>query len=150
MQNLQSNSFRQRPANQNACLMSCKPAPYYGLSYGCLPGQMPPPPVSYANISASHSSIHSRNDFQSLASTSLTDTGYHLQPPPPIVSNQFSYVQTEPQQRAQPWGNCSIPERFQYLHDSHRVNLHGDQGTRGPVHNEIVAENMQPGKCGSL
>ncbi|CAL9178612.1 unnamed protein product [Musa hybrid cultivar] len=145
LQNLQSNSFRQRPANQNACLMSRKPAPYYGLSYGCLPGQMPPPPVSYVNISASHPSIHSRNDFQSLASTSLTDTGYHLQPPPPIVSNQFSYVQAEPQQRAQPWGNCSISERYQYLHDSHRVNFHGDQGTRGLVHNEIVAENMQPG-----
>ncbi|URE08870.1 RPR [Musa troglodytarum] len=151
MQNQQSQYFSQQPCNQDAHLMSCKPAPQYGPGYGCLPGEMPPPAsVPYGGVSASHPCNHYRNDFQPLASTSLMDTGYRLQPPPPTVSNQFSYVQAEPQQRAHPWGNCPFPERFQYAHESHRGSLHGDQVATGPLYQDIVARNrlspvLQPG-----
>ncbi|RWW59731.1 hypothetical protein BHE74_00033308, partial [Ensete ventricosum] len=151
VQNQQSHYFSHQPANQDAHLMSCKPAPQYGPSYGCLPGEMPPPAsIPYGGVATSHPCNHYRNDFQPLASTSLMDTGYHLQPPPPTVSNQFSYVQAEPQQRAHPWGNCPFPERFQYAHENHRGSLHGDQVATGQLYQDIVARNrlspvIQPG-----
>lgn len=153
MQNQQSHYFSQQPANQDAHLMSSKPAPQYGPSYGCLPGEMPPPAsVPYGGVTTSHPCNRYRNDFQPLASTSLMDTGYRLRPPPPTVSNQFSYVQAEPQQRAHPWGNCPFPERFQYAHESHRGSLHGDQVATGQLYQDIVARNrlspvLQPGSA---
>ncbi|CAL9055237.1 unnamed protein product [Musa banksii] len=151
MQNQQSHYFSQQPSNQDAHLMSSKPAPQYGPSYGCLPGEMPPPAsVPYGGVTTSHPCNRYRNDFQPLASTSLMDTGYRLRPPPPTVSNQFSYVQAEPQQRAHPWGNCPFPERFQYAHESHRGSLHGDQVATGQLYQDVVARNrlspvLQPG-----
>ncbi|WOL01807.1 hypothetical protein Cni_G10524 [Canna indica] len=138
LQNQQSHFFNQQPANENTGLMPSKPATYYGPNYGCIPSQMPPPtPASYGTAS-SHPSMHSHSNMQSLVNTPLTDAPYQLQPPPPTVSNHFSYVQNEPQQRAQPWGKCSFPERYQYGHESHRGNFHCDQGTRRHFQNEMT------------
>ncbi|XP_038988769.1 protein HUA2-LIKE 2-like [Phoenix dactylifera] len=144
MQNQQSESC-QRPSTLSANLMPSELVPCYMPRYGGPPKQLPPPVLShsssssYGSFPASHPANNSGNNFQSMVTAPTCNKTYHLKPPPPTVSNQFSYVHAEPQQRAQPWGNCSaFTERFHFVHDIHRRNFYGDRGARGPVQQEIV------------
>lgn len=146
MQSQQPHLFTQQPANQHDSLMP-KPASYYP-NYGSAPGQIPPPTISASHGTTSHPFVHSQNSLQPSVSvsTTLTDTVYHVQPPPPTVSNHFSYVQAEPQQRPQTCGNYPLPERYQYIQDNiHRGNFHSDQVTGRQFQHEIVARsNFSP------
>lgn len=149
MQSQQSHLFTQQPANQHDSLMP-KSASYYAPNYVSAPGQMPPPTVS-ASYGTTNPFVHSQNSLQPSVSTTLTDTVYHVQPPPPTVSNHFSYVQAEPHQRPQTCGNYPLPERYQYIHDNvHRGNFHSDQVTGRQFQHEIVTRSSfspatQPG-----
>ncbi|KAG6519372.1 hypothetical protein ZIOFF_022865 [Zingiber officinale] len=145
MQSQQPHLFTQQHTNQHDSLMP-KPASYYAPNYGSTPGQMPPPTVSASYGTTTHPFVHSQNSLQPSVSTTLTDTVYHVQPPPPTVSNHFSYVQAEPQQRPQMCGNYPLPERYQYIQDNiHRGNFHSDQATGRQFQNEIVARsNFSP------
>ncbi|KAG1331785.1 protein HUA2-LIKE 2, partial [Cocos nucifera] len=143
MQNQQSESVGQQASGLNTNLMPSELVVCYTPGYGGPPKQMPQPvsslnSSSYGIIPVSHPPVHSGNDFQPIVSAPMTNKAYHLQPPSPTVSNQFSYVKAETQQRVQPWGNCSaFTERFQCV-DIHGGNFYGHRGARGPVQQEIV------------
>ncbi|XP_010905253.1 protein HUA2-LIKE 3 isoform X2 [Elaeis guineensis] len=143
MQNQQSQSVGQQPSGLNTNLMSSELVVYYTPGYGGPPKQMPPPvsslsSSSYGIVPVSHPPVHSGNDFQPIVSAPMTSKAYHLQPPSPTVSNQFSYVKAETQQRVPHWGNCSaFTERFQCV-DIHGGNFYGRRGARGLVQQEIV------------
>ncbi|XP_038971811.1 protein HUA2-LIKE 2-like isoform X2 [Phoenix dactylifera] len=145
MQNQQPQPIGQQPSNLNTNLMPSELVQYYTPGYGGPPKQMPPAisslnSSSYGMRPVSHPPVHSGNDFQPMVSAPMTNKAYRLQPPSPTVSNQFSYVKAETQQRAPPWGNCSaITERFQCA-DIHGGNFYGGRGAsaRGPVQQEIV------------
>lgn len=110
--------------------------PYYTHGYGGVQNQIPPVPCSLGPSGpfTSHAAV---NNFQPKISTPLPKKGYPLQPPPPRVSNQFSYIQAEAQQRSSSWGNCSsFGDRFQYVHGSQGGNLYCDGNVRGPVQHE--------------
>lgn len=147
MENQQSESFGQRPSTLNANSMPLELVPYYMPRHGGPPKQMPPPvtshksSISYGSFPVSHPANNSGTNFQSMVTAPMCNKVYHLKPPPPTVSNQFSYVHAELQQRAQPWGNCSsFTEKLPYVHDIHRGNFYGDSGARGPVQQEIVEQ----------
>nr|XP_029124106.1 protein HUA2-LIKE 2 isoform X2 [Elaeis guineensis] len=145
MQNQQSESFGQHPSTLNANSMPSELVPYYMPRYGGPSKEMPPPvashnsSISYGSLPVSHPANNSGTNFQSMGTAPMCNKTCHLKPPPPAVSNQFSYVHAGPQQSAQPWGNCSaFTERFHHVHDVHRGNFYGDRGARGPVQQEIV------------
>ncbi|PIA26492.1 hypothetical protein AQUCO_09200002v1 [Aquilegia coerulea] len=80
---------------------------------------------SCCNAPAAHPSIHMGNNIQQIDSGSLHNKGYHLQPPPPTLSNQFSYVHAD--QRRQSWmeaSSSSYAKRFRYGHDMHREDIY--------------------------
>jgi len=134
-QNQQPQSVSQQPNNFQGNLISSESMHYYGHGYGGFPKQMPPAhcPLGSSGPFASHTATH----FQPKISTTLPNKSYPLQPPPPTVSNQFSYIQAEPQQRAQSWGNCSsFGDRFQYVHGPQGGNFYGDRNIREPIQHE--------------
>ncbi|KAG1371008.1 protein HUA2-LIKE 2 [Cocos nucifera] len=143
MQNQQSESFGQHPSTLNANSMPSELVPCYMPRYGGPPKQMPPPvsshnsSTSYGSLPVSHPANSSGTNFQSMVTAPMCNKAYRLKPPPPTVSNQFSYVHAEPQH--QPWGNCStFTERFHYVHDVHGGNFYGDGSASGPVQQKIV------------
>ncbi|KAF5187754.1 Enhancer of ag-4 protein [Thalictrum thalictroides] len=80
---------------------------------------------SCCNAPAAHPSVHMGNSVQQIDSGSLHNKGYHLQPPPPTLSNQFSYVHAD--QRRQSWmeaSSSSYTKRFRYGLDMHRDDVY--------------------------
>ncbi|XP_020108019.1 protein HUA2-LIKE 3-like [Ananas comosus] len=142
-QQSQCNACRpHKPSELNPNVISSEPMQFYNSGFGGHhPAQLPPPPPpplpppvvpvgppgSYGNFSVPHPPVHPGNNFQPLP------------PPPPAVSNQFSFVQPERQQRIQSWGSsCSYSERYHQhnLHD--RGDFYGDRNVNGPMQHEIV------------
>ncbi|KAI3948232.1 hypothetical protein MKX01_014831 [Papaver californicum] len=79
-----------------------------------------------------HTSIQTGNNAQHVdGAAALHNKNYHLQPPPPMLSNQFSYVQ--PDQRAHSWmeaSSFSFTKRFQFGHDMHRDSMYDSSQER--------------------
>jgi len=137
--NQQPLTVGQQPNNIQGNLISSESVPYYGHGYGGFSKQMPAAhcPLGSSGPFTSHAATHSGNNFQPKISAHLPNKGYHLQPPSPTVSNQFSYIQAETQQRAQSWGNCSsFGDRFQYVNGPQGGNFYGDRNIRGPIQHE--------------
>lgn len=137
LQNDQSQHLQnvsQQPNNFQGNLVS-EPVPCYAHGYGGVPKQMPPAPcpLGSSGLLSSHTAMNSGNNFH----TTLPNKAYPLQPPTPTVSNQFSYIQAESQQRPQPWGSfSSIGDRFQYAHGPQGGNLCGERNIRGTIQHE--------------
>ncbi|KAI3835744.1 hypothetical protein MKW92_033207 [Papaver armeniacum] len=79
-----------------------------------------------------HTSIQTGNNAQQIDGVAaLHNKNYHLQPPPPMLSNQFSYVQAD--QRAHSWteaSSSSFTKRFQFGHDMHRDSMYDSSQER--------------------
>lgn len=102
-------------------------------SYGVLSGSQPSS-GSYGVPSGSQPTVPVGNNSLPIVNMSSTNKVYHLQPPPPVVSNQFSYIQAQPQHRPQALGTqSSYSDRFHLALDIERGNFVGDGGSSGPV-----------------
>lgn len=79
-----------------------------------------------------HTPLQTGNNAQHIdGAAALHNKNYHLQPPPPMLSNQFSYVQAD--QRAHSWmeaSSSSFTKRFQFGHDMHRDNMYDSSQER--------------------
>ncbi|KAK8960313.1 ENHANCER OF AG-4 protein 2 [Platanthera guangdongensis] len=92
---------------------------------------------SYGVLTGSQSTVPVVNNSMPIVSMPSTNKVYHLQPPPPVVSNQFSYIQAQPQHRPQALGTqSSYSDRFHLALDIQRGNFFGDGGSSGPVHTD--------------
>jgi len=115
--------------------------PYCSHGYDGFPKQMPAAhcPSSSSGPFTSYTATHSGNYFRPKINAHFPNKGYPLQPPPLAVSNQFSYIEAETQQRAQSWGNCSsYGDRFQYVYGPQGGNFYGDRNIKGPIQYENV------------
>lgn len=131
-QSQQSQPINLQPNNFQGHLVSSESVPYYTQGYGGPPKQMPPPPCPCGSSSpyTSHKVVSSGNNIHA----SLPNKAYPLQPPPPTVSNQFSYIQAEPPQKAQSWGSSSsFSDRFQYVCGPQEGNFYGDRNMSGTI-----------------
>ncbi|XP_077219072.1 protein HUA2-LIKE 2-like [Tasmannia lanceolata] len=143
MQNQLPQSIAQRPCKENINSMSLDTVSYRTPGYRDLQMQMPRPTPpysssSYESLPCSHPSMPTANNIQQLGVAPLPNKAYHLQPPLPTVSNQFSYVQSDSQQRTQSWKDCSsspFSKGLQFVHDMHGANF--PQGKMGPTQHEI-------------
>ncbi|XP_026453914.1 protein HUA2-LIKE 2-like [Papaver somniferum] len=137
------------------------------------------PPMQRSGLSSSsdpscsfpgppHTSIQTGNNAQHIdGAAALHNKNYHLQPPPPMLSNQFSYVQAD--QRAHSWmeaSSSSFTKRFQFGHDMHRDNMYDSSQERmqheidercrlppppihpGPVHSDNTDSSYAPSYYG--
>lgn len=93
---------------------------------------------SYGYHSGSHSSVGSANDAPPIRNGPLPNKGYHMHPPPPSISNQFSHDRTE-KDRARSWRDHSSPfERgVQFANEVQGGHFYGDGCARRPVQNEV-------------
>lgn len=138
-QNQQPQPVSQQTNNYQGNSISSEYMPYY--THGCddLQNQMPGAPCSLGSSGhfTSNTAGHPRNNFQPTMSTPVPNKGYPLQPPPPTVSNQFSYIQAEAQQRAPSWGSgSSFGDRLQHVHGPRGGNFYCDRNMRGPIQYE--------------
>ncbi|KAF8401632.1 hypothetical protein HHK36_012578 [Tetracentron sinense] len=95
---------------------------YYAPEYRDIGMQMQRPgstssSSSFSSFPCSHPSVQPGNNVQQTDGSTLHNKAYHLQPPPPMQSNQFSYIQAD--QRMQSWSgetSSSDTKRFQLAH----------------------------------
>eukprot|EP00262_Sarcandra_glabra_P009818 TRINITY_DN2443_c0_g1_i1.p1 TRINITY_DN2443_c0_g1~~TRINITY_DN2443_c0_g1_i1.p1 ORF type:complete len:644 (+),score=133.62 TRINITY_DN2443_c0_g1_i1:222-1934(+) len=127
MQNHLPQSIGQEQSTPNPNSMSVDTMPYYAPGYRDSSIRMLRPTSSfsssscYLNLPGSHPSSQAGNNAQQSSGAPLPNKAYHLQPPPPTVSNQFSYVQAE--------------KRFHFVHDMHGGSFYDDRsGMRGSQH----------------
>ncbi|XP_077251392.1 protein HUA2-LIKE 3-like [Tasmannia lanceolata] len=133
MQNYFPQSIAQRPSTENINSASLGTVPYRTQGYIDLQMQMPIPSSSYSSSSyeslpGPHPSGPSANNIQKFGGTPLPNKVYHIRPPLPTLSNQFSYVQADSQQRKQSWKDCSSSPRLQFVHEMRCGNFVGPQG----------------------
>ncbi|XP_020592867.1 protein HUA2-LIKE 3-like [Phalaenopsis equestris] len=109
-----------RPVNQQPNGLLCssslpESAAFYSQGYVGHPQPMP------QLVSSSTSSGSFSNLGGSQPAIPVGNKLYHLQPPPHVVSNQFSYIQAQPQHRPQaPANQPSYSDRFHNPHDNQR------------------------------
>lgn len=122
------------------CSSSLSESASYSQGYVSHPQQMPQlvssctSSGSYGNLGSSQPAKPVGNSSLSTVNVPSTNKVYHLQPPPPVLSNQFSYIQAQPQHRPQALGNqSSYSDRFHHAHDVQRSNFFGDGASIGPV-----------------
>ncbi|XP_010278561.1 PREDICTED: protein HUA2-LIKE 2-like isoform X2 [Nelumbo nucifera] len=123
-------SVDQQTGRPNVNSVTLDAASYYAPEHRDLPKQMQRSSSSGScgTLPGSHPSVHSGNNVQQTDGVSLPRKAYHLQPPPPLVSNQFSYVHAD---RCMPsWRETSSPsfsKRFQFGHDNSEGKLYNGQ-----------------------
>ncbi|KAK1295328.1 HUA2-like protein 2 [Acorus calamus] len=136
-----------QPLDSSNANSSSDGLPSHAPHYGGLPNQLLTPVFSYSSstsynsIPGPHPSIHSGNRDQPRQPLPLPKKAYHLQPPPPTVSNQFSYVQAEPREKIESWGEHSSPSlngKLQFAHDRYGGDICSDTSSFGPVRHESV------------
>ncbi|KAF9604694.1 hypothetical protein IFM89_009130 [Coptis chinensis] len=99
---------------------------------------------SCRRASSPRPSVHTRNNVQHTNGATLHNKSYHLQPPPPRLSNQFSYVQAD--QRRQSWmeASSSFTRRYPYGHDRHREDMY-ENGERMDFAPHDIGERYRMG-----
>ncbi|KAF8394461.1 hypothetical protein HHK36_020669 [Tetracentron sinense] len=124
-------SAAQQPSAPNVNSMTSDEVHYYAHEYSNRPIQMQRPvctsSFSFGHFPGSHPSIPSGNNVQQ-TDGAISHKAYHLQPPSPVLSNQFSFVQAD--QRMQSWreaSSSSDTKRFQFVHNMGGGNFYGDQ-----------------------
>ncbi|KAG0481026.1 hypothetical protein HPP92_011884 [Vanilla planifolia] len=112
---------------------------YYGQGYAH-PQQMPALVSSgassglYDNLSGTQLAMPPGNISQPIVNAPLASKVYALQPPVPVVSNQFSYLQAQPPKRQEAWGNhSSCTDRFDHAFYNQRDKFYRDGVPTGPI-----------------
>lgn len=143
MQNHMPQSMDQQPGTPNINSTALETRPFYAPGYRDHSMQMlTPVPFSSGSYGAVPGSNPSGNDVQKLSSAALSNKAHHLQPPPPTVSNQFSYVQADSQRQTQPWMDCSpFVKGSQFAHEAHNEHFYGHQGRMR------LAQHETDGRC---
>ncbi|XP_058077802.1 protein HUA2-LIKE 2-like [Magnolia sinica] len=144
MQSHVPQSVSQQPNVPNTNSTSLDTGPYYAPGYRDVSTQMTTPVSSYSSSSysgfSSHPSMPTGNDMQQLGGATLPNKAHHLHPPPPTVSNQFSYVRADTHQRAESWMGCSSShsaKNSQFGHEALSEHSYSHRGRMGPSQHEI-------------
>ncbi|OVA20067.1 PWWP domain [Macleaya cordata] len=140
---LQQQPRPQQPRTPSVNSMTSDTVNYYAPGYRDFAPQIQRPGLPSSSdptcsFPGPHSSIQAGNNVQQIDGAPLHNKNYHLQPPPPMLSNQFSYVQAD--QRAQTWmeaSSSSYTKRFQFGHDVHRENMYDNQDRMVLAQHEI-------------
>lgn len=117
--------------------------PYCNHPYGDIRRQIPHPSSSlssssYGGFPGAHPTMHTTNRVLPLVNRPMLNS-YTPQPPPARVSNQFSFVPADPQQRGQAWGNCSsFPNSLQSVHDLRGGKFYNDRDLNGSFQHDIA------------
>ncbi|KAJ0979638.1 hypothetical protein J5N97_015112 [Dioscorea zingiberensis] len=133
----------QQPGNLSVNSVPSVPMPYSSHPYGDIRRQMPHPShslssSSYGSFPGTHPTMHTANRVPPSVNRPIPNS-YIPQPPPAIVSNQFSFVPAEPQQRVQAWGNCSsYPKTLQLVHDPRGGKFYSDSDMNGPIQHDTT------------
>ncbi|PKA66855.1 HUA2-like protein 2 [Apostasia shenzhenica] len=148
-----NNTDSQSRADQTAKMQLPQPVSHPGFGGHT---QQLPPAVSSSTSSGSLNNLPvSRpamptgcNSQQPSVNMPSTSKVYHVQPPPPMVSNQFSYLQAQqPQQRPQPWVNhSSFADGFHHANDIPRGSFYSERVPRGsiPLHDVSDRNALYP------
>lgn len=119
-----------RPISQQPNSLHCgsslsESATFYSQGYVGHPQPMPQLISSCTSLSSysgslggSQPAIPVGNNSQSIVNMTSGNKVYHLQPPSPVVSNQFSYIQAHRPQA--PGNQSSYSDRFHHAHDNQR------------------------------
>ncbi|XP_020694987.1 protein HUA2-LIKE 3 isoform X1 [Dendrobium catenatum] len=97
---------------------------------------------SYINLGGSQPAVPVGNNSQSIVNIPPGNKIYHLQPPPPVVSNQFSYIQAQPQHRPQAPGNQSSYSDRYHAHDNQRGFIPIDVSDRSAFYPSVHAGSI--------
>ncbi|MQL89869.1 hypothetical protein Taro_022453 [Colocasia esculenta] len=91
----------------------------------------------YGYLSGCHPSVHGANDTPPIGSGPIHSNGYHMQPPPPAITNQFPHAPSD-KQHVQTWGDSSPFDRNgAFAAEAQGRHFYGDRHTRGPAQHEI-------------
>lgn len=133
----------QPPGNLTVNSVPSAPMPYCNHPYGDIRRQIPHPSSSlssssYGGFPGAHPTMHTTNRALPLVNRPMLNS-YTPQPPPARVSNQFSFVPADPQQRGQAWGNCSsFPNSLQSVHDLRGGKFYNDRDLNGSFQHDIA------------
>ncbi|XP_031500500.1 ENHANCER OF AG-4 protein 2-like isoform X1 [Nymphaea colorata] len=93
--------------------------------------------------SGSHSAlltVQTGNNIQPIIGPRLPNKNFHVRPPTCAVSNQFSFLHSEPQQRFQPWlesSSSSFQGPSQLMHSRPREHFSNDMGRMENMQDQV-------------